>query len=1086
MAPRWLARLVSLMKRTRRTKHVTHYHVSDDEDDDRGGNRDAARTSETASFGQHRHVDISHGDGRVSHRTSFTAIPRSPRKRQRSASLPSLATVSDSINDSVASLALSDPVDLDYLISRLAEIDEDPTPRKRTAGDRPLLQWLDDANEYLDELMRLEGRGAYTSGVCPCKSTECAVFRCDDCLDRRMHCQSCTVDYHSRHPLHRIQRWDDGHFSRVTLKSLGVRVQLGHDPGEMCPNPEPAFNDDFVLLDMSGVVEVGVDFCGCTRALPHYTQLLRTRWYPATSINPKTAATLQVLEHFQLLSAYSKLSGWEFYTSLVRRTENTGVSPPKDRYHAFMRIVREWRYLKSLKRAGGRHDAGGPSERELGSCAVLCPACPQPGKNLPDGWESAPEGKGLFIGIDANFRLKRKKVSSDAVDPSLNEGSSYMVKESSYKTHLATFDKQHTDPSDHCNNHDAVKLATLKGAAGLAASGLATVDCARHDMKRPCSSGDLQKGERFVNIDYVLYSSLSRNAPRDIAASYDIACHYDRKIEGRFESYGFDASAYKISWAIPKFHINAHREQCRADYNLHFLPFSARNDGEAPERGWGRTNGAAASTKEMGPGARRDFLDDIFAHHNWQKVSSLPSALLGKVKNAVSEREAHVNAFEEYTASLPGDAAEVWENDVTAWEADRSCPNPFLIKRPNITQAAVKRQLSEEDALALNEGRTTALHEKLSESGVVIAGIELQDQQIRLKADCVAIHLHATDLQRARIQERQNVLRRRIDAWAGIQQLYMPAVASRRARMMSESEEASLSYNIPLLLPSAAYPVSPCSATLLDHEWRLRYAQAFDSLDDLRGHLEVRTHLYKFKDRFARGQRPNTRAMSIIKAVESKITIDATRYRIARAALYNLCGVLRKLDWQDHLRPLADADIRHITDGADGQSEGRRTLSWIWTVSSPHGESNAGDRVNASLQESLRVEWCKARARARRWSEEVDLLLEEMRRVIVYHEWERARWSSLTGTRFGQDRPDYREGFDAYAIRQAATRRSMRDFCRQAWRHVPDWVELGGESSELATTLRALLPGTSDSESVPDIYAHSSISSLDAPSMAST
>lgn len=61
---------------------------------------------------------------------------------------------------------------------------------------------------------------------------------------------------------------------------------------------------------------------------------------------------------------------------------------------------------------------------------------------------------------------------------------------------------------------------------------------------------------------------------------------------------------------------------------------------------------------------------------------------------------------------------------------------------------------------------------------------------------------------------------------------------------------------------------------------------------------------------------------------------------------------------------------------------------------------------------ALRAEWCKARARARRWSEEVDLLLEEMRRVIAYHEWECARWTSLVDTRFaGGDRADYREGW---------------------------------------------------------------------------
>lgn len=59
-----------------------------------------------------------------------------------------------------------------------------------------------------------------------------------------------------------------------------------------------------------------------------------------------------------------------------------------------MRMIREWRYLKSLKRAGGQQQSNGADDRELGSCAVVCPACPQPGRNLPDGWEAAPKEKG--------------------------------------------------------------------------------------------------------------------------------------------------------------------------------------------------------------------------------------------------------------------------------------------------------------------------------------------------------------------------------------------------------------------------------------------------------------------------------------------------------------------------------------------------------------------------------------------------------------------------------------------------------------------------------------------------------------------
>jgi hypothetical protein len=65
----------------------------------------------------------------------------------------------------------------------------------------------------------------------------------------------------------------------------------------------------------------------------------------------------------------------------------------QDRYEAFMRMVREWRHLKMLKRAGRGHDPSGVENTKRGECAVLCPACPQPNKNLPDDWQTAPKTK---------------------------------------------------------------------------------------------------------------------------------------------------------------------------------------------------------------------------------------------------------------------------------------------------------------------------------------------------------------------------------------------------------------------------------------------------------------------------------------------------------------------------------------------------------------------------------------------------------------------------------------------------------------------------------------------------------------------
>ena len=66
---------------------------------------------------------------------------------------------------------------------------------------------------------------------------------------------------------------------------------------------------------------------------------------------------------------------------------------PQDQYKAFLRMIWQWHYLKLLKRAGRGHNPAGAQATKLGECAVLCPACPQPDKNLPPGWQDVPEDK---------------------------------------------------------------------------------------------------------------------------------------------------------------------------------------------------------------------------------------------------------------------------------------------------------------------------------------------------------------------------------------------------------------------------------------------------------------------------------------------------------------------------------------------------------------------------------------------------------------------------------------------------------------------------------------------------------------------
>jgi hypothetical protein len=154
---------------------------------------------------------------------------------------------------------------------------------------------------------------------------------------------------------------------------------------------------------------VNLSYCGCGATPKSQTeQLLERRLYPATVVNPKTAATFRVLELFELLQYESKLSTYEFYQTISRLTDNTGLREPKvctwslspdqmaqfvfqDRYPTLLRLVHQWRHLKLLKRTGRGHDpVRGALETRPGECALLCPACPHPGINLPVGWEDTP------------------------------------------------------------------------------------------------------------------------------------------------------------------------------------------------------------------------------------------------------------------------------------------------------------------------------------------------------------------------------------------------------------------------------------------------------------------------------------------------------------------------------------------------------------------------------------------------------------------------------------------------------------------------------------------------------------------------
>lgn len=232
----------------------------------------------------------------------------------------------------------------------------------------------------------------------------------------------------------------------------------------------------------------------------------------------------------------------------------------------------------------------------------------------------------------------------------------------------------------------------------------------------------------------------------------------------------------------------------------------------------------------------------------------------------------------------------------------------------------------------------------------------------RLRHEYRKLGAHSTDRQKADILERLNTLRRKLDAWFKVQETFIPGIENLRdAQLTSVRDPAA--YDLPVLLPSAVgRGVVPVDLKLLNIEWRLREAQAHDSLNDLRRHLRLCSHIFQYKDRFVRGQRENTRARNVIALAQDKVNSDAERYRCARSALVALSGTLGKTGWEGALKVLEDSDIRLMSKGdpedqpyrrqGNREREGTCTLSWIWRTTPIAGPADVDD---TQLQEG---EYC--------------------------------------------------------------------------------------------------------------------------------
>ncbi|CAK5267983.1 unnamed protein product [Mycena citricolor] len=925
----------------------------------------------------------------------------------------------------------------------------------------PMSLWRSRIQLYVNELLRFRGLADDIDDPCCARcgvdlklSTE--YFKCEDC-GPFLQCSGCLLEAHQTTPLHVIKQWTGSWWKKSSLADIGLVYQMGHGGWE-CSYPTSTVRE-MTVLHAPYIHRVRFRYCKCNRSdyASNIQQLLRNGWYPATGIDPETCATFQTLESFRLYSVAGNLNARDFVTSLEEMsdvTARTGMRKLPERYKQLQRMSRQWAFLLRLVRAGRGHDPDGALPAKRGELAVICWACPYENRNLPSNWRDINPAYRfiymLLLALDANFRLKNRLRANEIDDPPLGPGLGYWVEPEPYRDHVKNY-------TSTCIAFAALLQKDTRLTTGLRVLGVGGCVCARHEILRPNGLGDLQKGERYANMDYIVFSALIGFTLWWLTLSYDIGCQWNVKLRDRMAKLPshlhLDLEQVKVQCGLPVWHAGSHNQECQNTHSLSFKPGVGKTDGEGIERMWSVLNPIGYATKTAGVGVWADLIEEHVDHHNFRKNLSLGSVLSARLKLAEAERDIQVEAFRAASEGVEDEVMGEWLKMINIFlQRPETSPSPYMLEMSAcVSEAQVRLEVRKEEERLTQEGRMPLQGQ--SATAFLVAGILIEDIKARIIRELKGTALVAGE-RANQIEEWRHTVLTKLARFRELQGLYMPAAPAiieeaeaRRDRSAASPRPEHIKLWMPSEMPSLLGPARGCVGGLLDMEMKLRVAQCENSLTLVRARLHAKRHLISFRNANVTGQNQSTKARTLISEVGEKVTASANRYRRGREALV-AAGCLEKFQ---HLRELKDEHLQ--MSGAAMETDAERTdastamkigalgggkaprqdqgssmqvISWIWTA------PGALDNEEKDLHDSIRVEWSRALARRDRWTEEVLLLKEEMRRVCAYLEWQADWWKTKSSGQVSSSR-EVEAGARAFALKQSAWHLELRTFLQNKW-----------------------------------------------------
>ncbi|KAK7692299.1 hypothetical protein QCA50_003924 [Cerrena zonata] len=798
---------------------------------------------------------------------------------------------------------------------------------------------------------------------------------------------------------------------------------------------DSAGNTWMTIIDITGVHHLPIHFCKCEHDTPRHIQLLRMALYPASYDRPQTVFTFRVLDDFDLENLETKAAAQRYFAKLRRLTCNAFPQTVPDRYREMLRIMREWRNLKQRQRAGlfGK-DLG--KEVAPGRLALFCPACPQPGINLPDNWkEDRDDWKYMSTLLgDGNFKQEHLKMKYPEQDIALSDGHGYMVGKAGFDEYM----KVAPNPGKAamtCNEHDAVKSQNST-RAHLDATGIGAVACGRHGCFVPHSVVNFQKGEGYRYMDYAFLNALNYISFLLLfMLMYDIMCQWFPNFFARIQVQAVSElikirDDIVIKRAIGLFHVHGHVKECYPRYASTFIRGAGIVDGEIIETLWHVLNDTASSARAMSWYHRQEYIDCHMGDSNWKKLTRMVPTLLRKWYACLDQSQDSEEYYAQLSQHVGPTRVAQWTQEEDRMQAERGSDVTVMDGLDVAEEHAPGKSAVQQD-LADAEPE---LNIPLGSSAWIALGLKLEEIQLELLNQVRRMDARASYDRQLSLQAKRRRLQNKIDSFitqssnfiGHTDEIPQTIIDSEWSNEDDEDDdpvdagvhstedvphcEPVLPELIPLPLPSSFSRDERLGRLhyLTDCELKLRAGQANDALHNLR--IAIAHKSFVFRSRIRKNATTNGYTMRLrsygdAHAVQMTIDQAAKVYRTARKAMVLLGASSTMLS---NYQVLLKEDLVSSTAVADPNARGqsRNKLSWIWRTT-----SHADNPV--FLDEMLRVNWLRAKSRRDRWKEEKVLLRSEMSWTEQYFTYNMNLWIERSkGTSAGAQ---------CYALKEAVT-----------------------------------------------------------------